>query len=121
MRLDYLRPPQAWALLQSHCAHLGLQAPAGEQARLARLQQLTPGDFAAVLRQSRFKPLASAADWLAALESECALKEGGKQVISLSELPCLRHHHGAQETCAPKIQQIRPLGLSESASSGYEI
>ena len=82
VRLDYLRPPQAWALLQSHCAHLGLQAPsAGEQARLARLQQLTPGDFAAVLRQSRFKPLASAADWLAALESECALKEGSKQVI----------------------------------------
>lgn len=82
VKLDYLRPEQALALLQRHCAHLGFEAPnAHEQARLARLRQLAPGDFAAVLRQSRFKPLKTTADLIAALESECALKEGSKGAI----------------------------------------
>lgn len=79
VKLDFLRPEQALALLQRHCTHLGFEAPnAHEQARLARLRQLAPGDFAAVLRQSRFKPLKTTADLVAALEGECALKEGGK-------------------------------------------
>ena len=78
VKLDYLRTPQAWALLQRHCAQLGLAAPgAAEQARLARLKQLTPGDFAAVLRQSRFMPLTSAAALVAGLEGECGLKHDG--------------------------------------------
>ena len=82
VRLDYLRPPQAWTLLQRHCAQIGLAAPGPtEQARLARLQQLTPGDFAAVLRQSRFRPLASAAALVAGLEGECRLKQGGSKAM----------------------------------------
>lgn len=82
VKLDYLRPPQAWALLQRHCAQLGLPAPgAAEQARVERLKQLTPGDFAAVLRQSRFMPLASAAALVAGLEGECALKQDGRKAI----------------------------------------
>ena len=61
---------------------LGLAAPGmQEQARLARLRQLTPGDFAAVLRQGRFKPLADAAALVAGLEGECALKDGAKGVM----------------------------------------
>lgn len=44
--------------------------------RLARLHQLTPGDFAAVVRQSRLRPLVSPVDLVAALERECALKAG---------------------------------------------
>ena len=82
VKLDYLRPPQAWALLQRHCAQLGLAAPgAAEQARVERLKQITPGDFAAVLRQSRFMPLASAAALVAGLEGECALKQDGRKAI----------------------------------------
>ena len=82
VKLDYLRAPQAWALLQRHCAQLGLTAPgAAEQARLVRLQQLTPGDFAAVLRQSRFMPLTSAAALVAGLEGECGLKQDSRKVI----------------------------------------
>ncbi len=82
VKLDFLRPEQAWALLQRHCAQLGLAAPGvQEQACLARLRQLTPGDFAAVLRQGRFKPLGSAAALVAGLEGECALKEGAKGVM----------------------------------------
>jgi len=39
--------------------------------------KLTPGDFAAVARQHRFRPMESAAALLTALNGECALKEGG--------------------------------------------
>ena len=82
VRLDYLRPDQAWALLLRHCAQLGLPTPdAPEQARLARLRQLTPGDFAAVLRQQRFRPLTRAQALVDALEAECALKPGDSRAI----------------------------------------
>lgn len=82
VKLDYLRPAQAWALLQRHCTQLGLVAPgAAHRARLARLHQLTPGDFAAVLRQQRFRPLRDADALVAALEAECALKRGSACAI----------------------------------------
>ena len=46
---------------------------------LQRLHVLTPGDFAVVLRQNRLRPLASAAEWVAALQLECSAKEDGKR------------------------------------------
>jgi len=80
--LDYLRPEQAWALLERHCAQLDWGPPdALLRPRLARLRQLTPGDFAAVMRQQRFRPLADAVALVAALEDECALKEGAKAAM----------------------------------------
>ena len=79
VKLDFLRPEQAWALLLRHCTQWGLGEPgADERARLARLRYVTPGDFAAVLRQGRFRPLADAAALVAGLEGECGVKEGGK-------------------------------------------
>ena len=48
---------------------------------LARLRQLTPGDFAAVLRQQRFRPLTRAQALVDALEAECALKPGDSRAI----------------------------------------
>jgi hypothetical protein len=48
-------------------------------ARLPGLTQLTPGDFAAVLRQSRLNPIASPLALWQALSRECALKEGATQ------------------------------------------
>ena len=82
IKLDFLRPEQAWALLQRHCAQLGLHAPgAAEQARLARCRCLTPGDYAAVLRQQRFRPLCGPDSLVAALEVECALKQGTQSAI----------------------------------------
>ena len=82
IKLDFLRPEQAWALLQRHCAQLGLPAPGtDEQARLARCRCLTPGDYAAVLRQQRFRPLCGPVALVAALEAECALKQGTQGTI----------------------------------------
>ena len=79
VRFDYLKPAQASALLSRHCQALALAAPSvALQARLGRLRELTPGDFAAVSRQHRFRPIGSPADFVAALEVECAMKEGAK-------------------------------------------
>ncbi len=77
VRCGYLRPEQSIALLGRHCAALDLAAPC-EAARRATvsLGNLTPGDFATVARQHRFRPLGSAADFVAQLRSEARLKDG---------------------------------------------
>ena len=81
-RFDYLRVEQAAELLRRHCSALGLGAPStDDQARLARLGVLTPGDFAAAARQHTFQPFASPAQLLDALAADCALKTGGRQAI----------------------------------------
>ncbi len=82
VKFDFLRPEQAWELLRRHCAAMSLPAPQPDLlTRIMRLGQLTPGDFAAVLRQHRFRPIESAATLVSALEAECAVKEGGKSSI----------------------------------------
>ena len=75
LRFDYLLPWQAWLLFCRQCVELGLEPPAEAlRPALARLSILTPGDFAFVARQHRFRPVATGAALLAALENECALK-----------------------------------------------
>lgn len=82
VKFDFLRPEQAQVLLVRHCARLSFAEPNIQlRERVARQKVLTPGDFAAVLRQHRFKPLESAAAFVAALESECMLKGGGRASI----------------------------------------
>lgn len=76
-KFDHLRAEQAVALLGAHLAAAGLPAAGAEvDARVGRLTALAPGDFAAVARQHRFRPLRSAEDWAAALEAECRHKPG---------------------------------------------
>lgn len=82
VKFDFLRPEQAWELVRRYCKHLNLPAPHADlQTRTLCLQRLTPGDFAAVLRQHRFRPIQSPAALVSALEDECAVKEGGKASI----------------------------------------
>ncbi|MGE4329658.1 AAA family ATPase [Diaphorobacter sp.] len=82
VKFDCLGRDAAWALLQRHCAQLGLPSPGpAEQARLTHLKQLTPGDFAAVVRQQRFRPLSAPDALVAALESECALKQEARNIL----------------------------------------
>ena len=82
IKFNYLLPRQSWALLESHCNSLNLDNPEMSlAARLDRLNNLTPGDFAAVMRRHRFKPVCSAADMVTALEEECSLKENFKRPI----------------------------------------
>jgi SpoVK/Ycf46/Vps4 family AAA+-type ATPase len=82
VRFDFLRPEQACELLRRHCAQLEMPAPPADLLdKLTRVDKLTPGDFAAVLRRSRFHPMTTPAMLVAALEAECALKEGGNARI----------------------------------------
>lgn len=76
VRFDYLLPEQAAALFERYCRTLGLAGPgAPDLHHLRSLRLLTPGDFAAVARQHRFRPLTSPAGFVLALQGECALKE----------------------------------------------
>jgi SpoVK/Ycf46/Vps4 family AAA+-type ATPase len=79
LKFGYLKPIQAWDLFQRQCKALNLPVP-DESLRsdLFRLDQLTPGDFAAVSRRHDFSPLVDADALLAALTDECAIKEGGQ-------------------------------------------
>lgn len=82
VKFDFLRPEQAWELLRRHCVQLGLPAPQPDLlSRLKRLGRLTPGDFAAALRQHRFRPLESPSALVSALEAECVVKDGPKRSI----------------------------------------
>jgi SpoVK/Ycf46/Vps4 family AAA+-type ATPase len=82
VKFDYLQPTQSVELLRRYCDAALLPPPTEADGRtLSRLLALTPGDFAAVNRQSRFRPVASAADWVAALAAECELKTGPKRAI----------------------------------------
>lgn len=82
VKFDFLRPDQSWELLRRHCAMLGFPDPApGAKDRLDRLLKLSPGDFAAAMRQHRFRPMQDATALIAALECECAIKEGPKHAI----------------------------------------
>jgi len=82
VKFDYLRPQQAWRLLCRLCAQLGFTKPKKNLlARITRMDKLTPGDFAATLRQHRFRPIKSPSALVSALEVECSLKEGAKTAI----------------------------------------
>src|SRR5690606_34107204 len=55
VKFDYLHPDQAWDLFLCQCKALGLRKPARRlRMALNQVRGLTPGDFAAVARQSRF-------------------------------------------------------------------
>jgi SpoVK/Ycf46/Vps4 family AAA+-type ATPase len=80
-RFDFLKPEQSQKLLQRYCRKLELAPAPDDLAGVARLHNLAPGDFAAVERQSRFRPLISAAAFAKALATECALKENARRQI----------------------------------------
>jgi transitional endoplasmic reticulum ATPase len=82
VKFDYLKPDQAAELLRRYCVDLGLALPQpGEIVRVSRLDTLTPGDFAAVVQQGRFRALTSAAALVGALEAECVFKPSAKRAI----------------------------------------
>ncbi len=72
---NFLLPEQAALLLQRYSASLGLApATATDIDKLRALRNVTPGDFAAVVRQHRFRPIVSPAAFVQALGQECTLK-----------------------------------------------
>ena len=82
VRLDYLQPDQAVALFRAHCQELGFGVPGpAHEAAVARLGHLALGDFAALMRQNRFRPIGSAGQLVELLGAEIALKGGCRRPI----------------------------------------
>jgi transitional endoplasmic reticulum ATPase len=82
VKFDFLKPGQVVELFSRYCKTLGIPEPRPEQvASLVQLRRLTPGDFAAVVRQNRFRPIHSVPAFVAALGAECSIKEGAKPSI----------------------------------------
>ena len=87
VRFDYLRAAEVCALLIQTCAVLGIDC-AQPEAVAANLDHLTPGDFAVVLRQARFRPVGSLADLAARLRDEVVHKrKAGSSSYSGSARP----------------------------------
>lgn len=72
LMFDYLNPKQANAMFELYIKELKLQKSKTYDIR--SLRELTPGDFAAVLRQNRFRPIKTTQDFYTRLEDEVALK-----------------------------------------------
>lgn len=77
VRFDVMSFDQAKVLLATHLDALGLtQADDHVLEKLGQIDQLTPGDFASVLRRSRCVPVKDANDFVTRLSSDCELKRG---------------------------------------------
>ncbi|CAM5225046.1 AAA family ATPase [Alishewanella longhuensis] len=74
----FLTFAQSEQLLKRYCQQLTLSGAEQAASLLKQSQQLTPGDFAAVARQSRFRLMADASAFVKALLSEVALKTAGE-------------------------------------------
>ena len=74
-RFDYLRPEQNLDLFRRWAEKLGVAVTDTAASRVARLDALAPGDYAAVVRQTQFRPIASADDFAERLAVECRMKD----------------------------------------------
>ena len=76
LEFDFLKAEQAWKIFLSYCKDLKLIRPANSFKRaIESLRYLTPGDFAAVTRQNRFRPIGNIKDFIARLEEEVSVKK----------------------------------------------
>ena len=80
LRMDYLRPDQAQAMLARLLARFELGNEAQAIAQL-KMQKLVPGDFAVVARRHKLIPFADAQAVADALCAEAAMREPAKRAI----------------------------------------
>ena len=73
-KFDYLSESQSLALYARWIKELNLSLDAQSEESIRTLAMLTPGDFASVVRQSKFNPISSAEDFAKRLTAECKLK-----------------------------------------------
>jgi SpoVK/Ycf46/Vps4 family AAA+-type ATPase len=75
LEFDFLSAEQSWNMFVAYCKELQLPKPnVSFQKMVESLRYLTPGDFAAVTRQNRFRPIKNLKDFLQRLEDEIAVK-----------------------------------------------
>ena len=77
LEFGYLKPNQSWKLFADECRTLGINIENKKEIRkkIESLQQLAPGDFAAVRRQNRFRPIKCAEMFIERLTEEIEIKE----------------------------------------------
>jgi len=81
LEFDFLKADQVWNIFVSYAKDLKLVKPTvAFKKAIESLRYLTPGDFAAVTRQNRFRPILDVKDFIQRLEDEIAVKsvESGK-------------------------------------------
>lgn len=73
-KFGFLRAAESARLAAKMLQGLGLELGCEAREALARLENLTPGDFSAVRRQAAFRPLANDMDFVRRLSEEAKLK-----------------------------------------------
>ena len=86
IRLDYLQPEQVWKMFTGCMTRLGIQIGDVEGSRrsLARLNRVTPGDFALLERRHRTNPFLRSSSVIDVLRTEVAHKEGTSRRIGFT-------------------------------------
>jgi len=75
LEFDFLKAEQSCSMFLSYCKDLKLSKPSLSMKKAVEsLTSLTPGDFAAVTRQNRFRPIKNTEDFLQRLEDEMSVK-----------------------------------------------
>jgi len=78
LKLEFkvLKPQQLEDIFISYLAELKLPTPTEQEIyQIKLLQNLTPGDFATIYRQSKFKTVSSASNFILAIKDEMKLKK----------------------------------------------
>jgi len=74
LKFDYLNPTQSWEIFKSYAKQFNLKSTHSIKGAVQNLRYLAPGDFAAVVRQSRFRPIRDIKDLISRLEDEISVK-----------------------------------------------
>ena len=75
LEFDFLKAEQSWSMFLSYCKDLKFSKPSTSFKKAVNgLRYLTPGDFAAVIRQNRFRSITGVKDFIQRLEDEIAVK-----------------------------------------------
>jgi hypothetical protein len=75
LEFGYLKPEQALNMFLFYAKELKLSKPTQSfKNSVNGLRYLTPGDFAAVARQNRFRPIRDIKDFISRLQDEIAVK-----------------------------------------------
>ena len=78
VEFGYLKKEQALSLYLSCLKELGIRASVGTREIVKVLSHLTPGDFATVMRRSRFNKIKNADEFVARLKEEVDIKKDAK-------------------------------------------
>ncbi len=82
LEFKHLKSEQAWQMFLSYCKDLKLTKPSlSFKKSIENLKFLTPGDFVAVTRQNRFRPITNVKDFLQRLEDEVTIKHMSSENI----------------------------------------